>query len=224
MATLPAVPPRPLPSLRPGDVLTIPAGTRLVRVYRAGPHGTTWNGFRSYGPTPRDRFDHHEPPPGDHPTTGILYAAGDGVSAIVEAFQADRTIDRRRDDPWFVVFAPTAPLHVLDLDRAWPTRAGASGALATGDAPAITQAWARAIHAEYAHDVVGIVYRSSMRGTPRGPRPRGVAASLFGRNVALFETAQSAFPAHPRLHLPLSHPGLADDLGAAALAYDYDLT
>jgi hypothetical protein len=94
---------------------------------------------------------------------------------------------------------------VLDTARLWPTRAGASQALATGRRPT-AQAWSRLIHRTYAN-LAGVLYRSSMAG-----------GSL---NVALYERALAAMPAEPTIHLPLSHPGLALPLARAASKLGY---
>lgn len=223
MATLPLEPDRPLPALRRADVVSLPRGSRLVRVYAAGRHGATWDGFRTFGPTSRSRFDHHPPPPREHPDRGVLYTAGDAVTALVEAFQWTRTIDRERDRPWLVVARLARSVRLLDLRGSWPTRAGASQALATGGDSATTQAWARAIHADYP-TVVGVLYASAMRGgVAEDERPAGVRPALIGANVALFERAASALPRRPTLHVPLSHPGLGDALAWIADRYGYEV-
>jgi len=223
VATLPREPNRPLPALRREDVVSLRRGTRLVRVYAAGRHGASWNGFRSFGPTARARFDHHPPPPHEHADRAILYTAGDGVTALVEAFQWTRTIDRERDRPWLVVARLARSVRLLDLRGPWPTRAGASLALATGGDVEATQAWARAIHADYPR-VAGILYPSAMRGSAQEEtRPAGVHAALLGANVALFERAEAAFPRRPTLHVPLVHPGLGDLLGWIAERYGYEV-
>lgn len=220
MATLPA-PPRPLPSPRRSEILELPAGTGLMRVYRIDPHGTRWDTFRTHGPTPRARFDHQRLPPGSASDRGILYVAGDAPTALVEAFAATRLIDRHDRRPWLVRFLTVRPLRLLDIGGTWPTRAGASQALATGDHPDRTQAWARAIHAEL--DVDGIRYPSSLRGHPGERRPPEIPLRLWGANVALFERAADALPLRPTLHMALDHPGLSTILGRVALRYDYDL-
>lgn len=194
----------------------------LVRVYSVAPHGSAWNTFRHFGPTPRARFDHHPSPAGDHAAFGILYASGDAVTALVEAFQATATIHRSRNQPWLATFGLARAVTLLDLGGAWPTRAGASQALATTDDPSTTQAWSRAIHESFAA-VDGILYPSAMRGAPRQPPPARVDPRLFGRNIALFERALPALPTHPRLHLRLDHPGLTNALAQVADAYGYDL-
>lgn len=220
MATLPE-PPAPLPSPRRSELLVLPEGSPLVRVYRIDPHGNRWDAFRTHGPTPRARFDHHAPPPGSATDRGILYVAGDAPTALVEAFAETRLIDRRDRRPWLVRFLTVRPLRLLDIGGTWPTRAGASQALATGDHPERTQAWARAIHAEL--DVDGVRYPSSQRGRPRERRPAAIPLRLWGANVALFERAADALPDRPTLHLALDHPGLATILARVALRYDLDL-
>jgi hypothetical protein len=201
-------PPRELPKLRRRDVSTLAAGTLCWRVYRAGgPHPATWSEFRHHGPAATGRFDHQEPPPHDDPRRAISYVALDAVGAIAESFQGARLIDRRRQSPWLVGFELAAAVPVLDLTRLWPTRAGASQAIATGRR-ATAQAWSRAIYRSYP-EVAGLLYRSAMAG-----------GSL---NLALYDRARPAMPAHPAIHLPLSHPGLSLPLARAAARLGYGL-
>jgi hypothetical protein len=101
--------------------------------------------------------------------------------------------------------AAPAGLPLLDLTRLWPTRAGASQAIATGRRPT-AQAWSRAIHRSYP-SVAGVLYRSSMAG-----------GSL---NLALYERALPFMPPTPAIHLPLSHPGLALPLARVASKLGY---
>lgn len=167
--------------------MDLPAGTPCFRVYfRTSPHPAVWNQFRFYGPT-QARFDHHEPPPAVQ-TRGILYAATLPAAALAEVFQARRTINTRRHEPWLVGFALRRSIRLLDLTGLWPTRAGASVALATGPRPRV-RPWARAIYAAYP-DAEGIWYGSSMHAnTPC---------------VALFERAQTAVADHPGYHRALA--------------------
>jgi hypothetical protein len=200
-------PPRELPALRRRDVTTLAAGTLCWRVYRAGgPHPATWGSFRHHGPTATGRFDHQEPPPHDDPDRGVSYVALDAIAAIAEAFQGARLIDRRRQSPWLVGFELVEAVELLDLTRLWPTRAGASQAIATGRRTT-AQAWSRAIYRSY--PVAGLLYRSSMAGG--------------SRNVALYERALPAVPTRPTIHLPLSHPGLSLPLARAAARLGYGL-
>jgi RES domain-containing protein len=206
-AKLPPPPPS-LPKLRTSDIRTVPAGSLCWRVYRAGgEHRSSWNELRRYGPTASGRFDHHEPPPHDDPARAIVYVARDATAAVAEAFQDTRTIDRRRQEPWLVAFELTADIAALDLMRLWPTRAGASQAIATGRR-VTAQAWSRAIYGAYP-DVAALAYRSSMAGS--------------SMNLALFERAAAGIPASPVVHLPLTHPGLALPLARLASKLGYGL-
>jgi hypothetical protein len=201
-------PPRELPRLRRRDVATLAAGTRCWRVYRAGgPHPGGWRDLRHHGPTATGRFDHQEPPSHEDPERGITYVALDIIGSLAEAFQGARLIDRRRQSPWLVGFDVARDVPLLDLTRLWPTRAGASQAIATGRRTT-AQSWSRAIHRQYP-EIEGLFYRSAMAG-----------GSV---NVALYERADGAIPSHPAIHVPLAHPGLGLPLARAAAKLGYGL-
>ncbi len=187
MAKLPAPPPPERLAAIPADWRVVLVGTALFRVYRrGGPHPGTWNGFRFYGPL-NGRFDPHELPRRGQ-ERGILYGATHPAAALAEFFQTRRTINVRHRQPWLVGFVLARDIRLLDLTGLWPTRAGASLALASGPRPR-ARAWARAIHAAYP-DAEGVWYGSSMHGnTPC---------------VALFERAQDALPLLPGYHRALS--------------------
>lgn len=164
-----------------------------MRIYsRGGAHPGTWSAFRASGPLASARFDHHVP--GEQ--RAVLYAARHLATCVAEVFQATRVVDRAADDRCVAVFRLFRPVRLLDLTGDWPTRAGASQALASG--PRVrAQAWARAIHEVYPA-VQGLWYPSSMHG--------GHPA------VVLWERAQQALPTGPELDVPLTHPGLLPDL------------
>jgi hypothetical protein len=192
----------------PAELIEISAGTLLWHIYRAGGrHPASWNGFRSYGPVATGRFDHHEPPPHDDLSRSIYYVSDSAATAIVETYQDTRVIDRMDRDPWLVAFELESDFVALDLTGGWPTRAGASQAIASGRRD-VARAWSRLIWSEYG-DVRGIWYPSAMAGG--------------GRNLAAFERGQSNLPDHPSLNLPLSHPGLLADLNRIATEYGYNL-
>jgi hypothetical protein len=118
----------------------------------------------------------------------VLYAATRPAAALAEFFQTRRTINARHRQPWLVGFRLARDVRLLDLTGLWPTRAGASMALASGPRPR-ARAWARVIHAAYP-DAEGIWYGSSMHAnTPC---------------AALFERAQDALPPLPGYHRALS--------------------
>jgi hypothetical protein len=185
----------------------LPADTLLWRVYaRGGDHPGTWNGFRRYGPVGSARFDHHLAPPREQERS-VLYAALDIPTCLAEAFQATRTINRTRREPWLVGFRPTTTLRLLDLQSAWPTRAGGSMALASGRRDRARR-WSQAIYAAYP-TAQGLWYPSSMYA--------GHAC------VALYERAESAVPARPSLHLSLADPRLDTPLHHVAADINYRL-
>src|SRR6266478_2777884 len=140
-------------------ITTLPSATRLWRVYEAeGTYPVAWNSFRFFGPT-KSRFDHHDPPARVQ-SRGILYAADDPVTSIAEFFQATRTIDRFANAPWLVGFDLGNGVPLLDLMGVWPTLAGASMAINSGQRPRARR-WSRAIYAAYP-TAQGLLYASSM--------------------------------------------------------------
>jgi hypothetical protein len=153
------------------------------------------------------RFDHQEPPPHNDLDRWILYAALDIAGALAEAFQDTRVIDRDRYEPWLAGFELELDLVTLDLSRLWPTRAGASQAIATGRRDR-AQEWSRRIYDAYA-DVHALLYRSSMAGG--------------SMNLAFYERAGDSLPFSPRFHAPLSHPGLGLPLQRQAARLGYSL-
>ena len=203
--SLPAPP--PVAALRKiaAEVHFLPRGTLIWRVYfRSGPHPTSWDAFRQFGPTSA-RFDHHDPPPAPQPAKAILYGADSGPTCLAEVFQDTRVIDSRRHQPCLAAFQLDQDLSLLDVTGAWPTRVGASMAISTGPRSRARQ-WSRAIHAAYPR-LQGIRYGSSMNAN----RPA----------FALYERAAGAIPAHPLLDLPLSTPGLTLLLSRAAHHFGY---
>ncbi len=135
----------------------------------------------------------------------MLYAARDLITCVAEVFQASRLVDRVAADRCLAGFRLKRSVRLLDLTGDWPTRAGASQALASGPRPR-AQAWARTIYLAYPK-VEGIWYPSSMHG--------GNPA------LVLFERAETALPTAPELDVPLSHPGLLPDLVRAAGSLGY---
>jgi hypothetical protein len=186
--------------------MTVPAGTALFRIYfRGGAYPITWNQLRFYGPT-NARLDHHEPP-ARFQSRGILYAADHPRTTLAEVFQAQRTINAPRNEPWLVGFRLTVDLQILDLTGLWPTRAGASMAISSGPRP-IARRWARAIYDAYP-TVVGLWYGSSMHAS--------------APCVALFERGAAPLPTRPAFHRALADDTLRAFLENAADALGYRL-
>ena len=195
------------------EILRLPAGTMLTRIYFAGgPHPGDWNAFRHFGPT-ASRFDHHLPGPegeahGFVQERGILYAAtGDRAfpTCLAEVFQTARTIDRAARDPVLVYFRTRSELELLDLSGTFATRIGASMAINSGPRPRARR-WARVLHEAYP-SIHGIHYPSSMHGNAPA--------------LALFERAAGALPDDPALLRALADPRLLRVVRATAASIGY---
>jgi hypothetical protein len=210
LAKLPWAPPSGrLASLgvRPAELLTLREDDALWRLHRThGEHVVAWNLMRRYGPVTSGRFDPHEPPPREQ-VAGVLYAAGSAQTCVAEVFQNTRRVNRWRGVPFLTLFCPTRMLRLVDLCGPWPTRAGASQALASGRRD-VARSWARSIRMAFP-ELDGVAYPSSMDG--------GAVA------YALFDPAADALPAAPAGSWPLSHPALAEPLAAAAHTLGYGL-
>ena len=207
MAKLPEPPDRATLQALGADLIPVPAGTRLWRLYfQGGTHPTTWSAFRHFGPV-HARFDHHLSPPAmQH--RGVLYLATAPLTCLAEVYQAARLIDRSAGMPALVAFPLTRPLVLLNLAGLWPTRAGASMALSTGQ-HARTQRWSAAIYDAFP-SVDGLWYASSMcRNDPA---------------MALYERSYDARPHHPVFHRRLDAVELDTVVRNAAADLNYRLT
>ncbi len=179
----------------------------LWRIYsRGGDHPTTWGAFRHFGPT-LSRFDHHEPPPSEQPR-GILYASVEKfLPAFAEFFQETRTIDRGRRLPSIARFSLVEPVNLLDLTGLWPTQAGASMAINTGQ-KGRARRWSQTIYDAYPK-LDGILYPSSMCGN----------APL----VALYERSKDALPHRPDFNRSLADPSIEALVKEVSLALNWPL-
>lgn len=199
-------PPGEIAKLLPA-VVRLPSGAVLWRVYfRGGSHPTRWYQFRAFGPLVSARFDHHDPPARVQERP-VLYCARDAVTCLAEVFQETRVIDGRVHVPWLVAFELRTPVSLLDLTGQWPTRAGASQALASGRRDRARR-WAAVVHEAYPQ-LQGMTYRSSMHGG-------GVCAVLHERAVG-------AVAPPPLLHRSLDDPAIATAVANAARDLGYDL-
>ena len=194
---------------RDDELRRIDTSETYWRVHRTeGGHVLAWNAFRHFGPVLR--FDPHPPPRSHYPDGAVWYGASTPGTALAEAFQVDRTIDRRNGRPYLTGLSFTRALSVLDLavdsPGAWATRAGGTFAIST--APhTVTQRWARTIVDAFP-DLDGVRYNSRFAGTA---------------SVALFAPARSATPTQPVISLPLTHPDLGGRLAETARRIGYQV-
>ncbi len=216
MAKLPNTPDLDRLRAREPVLFSIPRGSVVHRVYRrGGAYPTLWNAFRFFGLTSA-RFDHQLPDEGGGPSEqqrGVLYAATDIVTALAEAFQQGRTVNRLANRPWLVSFALASELTLLDLTGTFPISVGASMKLASG--PTLySQNWSRGFYECYP-GVHGLYYFGSLTNRP--------VMALYER--ALYERALDAgvFPATPSVHRSLHDPLLIEPLRNACRTIGYDL-
>lgn len=210
MAKLPNTPdPARLRDLPP-RLITLPAGTQVIRIYRrGGGYPTLWDTFRYFGPTAA-RFDHHEPDAKGPPSgrvRGIMYLAMDGPTALAEAFQEKRTVNRSADQPWLVITTLAVELSLLNLTGRFCLQAGGSMKLVSG--PTIyAQNWSRAFYERY-ESIHGLYYPSSLTNRPV---------------IALYERALEMAPlfATPLLHRALGDALLITPLRNACDKIGYD--
>jgi hypothetical protein len=194
-------------SIRNDELRRIETSETWWRIHRTeGAHVLAWNTFRHFGPVLR--FDPHPPPRSDYPDKAVWYGASTPETALAEAFQVDRTIDRRKGRPYLTGLSFARVLSVLDLavdsPGAWATRAG--GAFAISTAPhTVTQRWARTIVDAFP-DLDGVRYNSRFAGTAC---------------VVFFAPARSAIAMQPVLSLPLTHPDLGGRLATTARRIGY---
>jgi hypothetical protein len=190
------------------DLVAVTTETVLWRIHRtAGPHVTPWNALRHYGPVADCRFDPQPPPPHEAQEDGVTYLAITPQTSLAEAFQSRRLVDRHHGTPYLVGLRLVRPVQLLDLSRAWPTRAGASQAISTGRRD-LARAWARAVRTAFP-ELDGLWYPSSMDGG--------------GFCLVLWNPAADALPPAPVLSRPLTDPALADRLAGAAARLGYRL-
>lgn len=190
----------------------MPAGSLLWRIYSAaGAFPAAWNGFRTWGPHARMRFDHHLPGSDGRPVhqeRAVLYGAFSIETCLAEYFQTTREIDPIHPDrPTLTQFVIRRPLHLLNLHGDWVTRAGASLAMSTGPRDR-TRRWSRVLHEMYpAMD--GLYYGSSM--------------NAGGCSFVLNERARDALPTDPLLNLGLEDIRLLPVLMNAGAKLGYAL-
>ena len=210
MAKLPRTPDREYLRRLPPSLISLTTGTLLHRIYRrGGDYPTQWSDFRHFGPTIA-RFDHQERDSTGRAhvqTRGILYLALDVSTALAEAFQKRRTVNRTHLQPWIVSFKLLNGLSLLDLTGTFCVRAGGSMKLVSGP-PVFAQNWSRAFYECY-EGIHGLYYPSSLTNRPV---------------IALYERALSVnpFPDTPALHRELSSSLLIDPLREACQEIGYE--
>lgn len=216
--------PEPEPSLFPRllrrHIRTLTAGTAVGRIYsQGGPHPTTWNEFRRWGPTAA-RFDHHPPPSRTHPDRSVMYVAPavrPATSApvlrtcVAEYFSETGTVDLTTNNPYYVIFRLAREVRLLNIgDSDWVALAGGNSAIQSGPRD-IARRWARAIYEHYrgGDAVDGIFHACSIIPS--------------ARLVVMWDRAEDAVPARPAFSKPLADASLRADVETFASDLQLDL-
>lgn len=189
----------PTPALHP-IILTLPAGTALARIFNPTSYGATATGFRFYGPL--RRFDHQrgqgtEHAPAIDAERGIYYAAFSLSACMVEVFGDTGVVEYT---PWHVAYPRLArTLRLLDLRAAGAMRAGTVAAITKVPDVTLSQAWSRFFYErdDLYSTIDGLAYYNAHNDEDA---------------IALYERAANAVECPPELILPLSHPGLEDEI------------
>lgn len=162
-----------------------------------------WAQPRTYGPLAFP-WDPHPNPRSEYPGYGVLYAATDLRTAVVETFQATRRVNTLTAVPYATSWTPTRPVRLLDLTVDWALRNGAAHAPAAAPRPTCRM-WSKAICEQWP-DLDGVWMRSTMTGEPF---------------VALYETVLDSFPHLPSFSRPLSHPRISALMSSIANSIGY---
>lgn len=142
-----------------------------------GPHARAWDDLRAWGPAADCRWEPHPEPVGIHDGEGVMYAATDLATAVVETFHKTGRIDPSSGRPKGTSWSPTRPLRLLNLTDDWALRNGASASLTS--APQSTcRSWARVIRRTWP-DLDGLCTPSTLTGR---------------NNVTLWAPAADTFP------------------------------
>lgn len=200
----PRTPPEQL-TREPDDIAEY-TGT-LWRVHRTqGEHVLPWNMLRTYGPLPSMRWDPH---PGPQPTSaaeGVLYAAADIATSLVEVYQTTRVVESSAGAATLTAWQPQRGLRLLDLSGTWLLRNTASAALLAAPR-SVCQRWARAIYTTWP-GLDGLYVPSTLTGRP---------------NIVLWDAAADSIPAMPSFSRPLAHPLVWSIAQAAAAEIGYHI-
>lgn len=237
---LPAPDPARFPALDadPGWVLSVPTGTLIARIFRAGgAHPVAWHEFRTFGPLD-GRFDPHPLPVGEHEGVGVLYGvleAADGrVGEAVggPARSGASTVSGRPRGAVGGAFA-AALLEVFQAQRMIRLRDGSPTLAAfeatrplrlldLSDSDWITVAGGNAAISSGDRERSRAWARAIAQ---RYPELDGVvsASSLVpdARVVALWAGAADALPRHPAALLPLGRDELIGVIDRIAERYGY---
>jgi hypothetical protein len=145
------------------QTITLPANTKLRRIFDPTRFNATAIGFRSYGPV--SRFDHHSSnEPSEDSRRRIIYAGFSLSCCIVEYFGDGEIINM--ENIRLAIIYLNKELKLLDLRGKAAMAAGTVTAISAITQTKITQAWGRYFyeHIELYDRVDGLIFSGAHNG------------------------------------------------------------
>jgi hypothetical protein len=145
------------------QTITLPANTKLRRIFDPTRFNATAIGFRSYGPV--SRFDHHSSnEPSEDSRRRIIYA-GFSLSCCIAEYFGDGEIINMENIRLAIIYL-NKELKLLDLRGKAAMAAGTVTAISAITQRKITQAWGRYFyeHIELYDRVDGLIFSGAHNG------------------------------------------------------------
>ncbi|MGB5634749.1 MAG: RES family NAD+ phosphorylase [Waterburya sp.] len=145
------------------QTITLPADTKLRRIFDPTRFDATAIGFRSYGPV--SRFDHHSSnEPTENPDRRIIYA-GFSLDCCIAEYFGDGEIINVENIKLAIIY-PNKEIKLLDLRGKAAMAAGTVTAISAITQREITQAWGRYFyeHIELYDRVDGLIFSGAHNG------------------------------------------------------------
>ncbi|MEN9517470.1 MAG: hypothetical protein RLZZ381_58 [Cyanobacteriota bacterium] len=163
------------------QTITLPANTKLRRIFDPTRFNATAIGFRSYGPV--SRFDHHSSnEPSEDSRRRIIYAGFSLSCCIVEYFGDGEIINL--ENIRLAIIYLNKELKLLDLRGKAAMAAGTVTAISAITQTKITQAWGRYFyeHIELYDRVDGLIFSGAHNGED--------AIALYERAEAIISSSK----------------------------------
>ena len=163
------------------QTITLPANTKLRRIFDPTRFNATAIGFRSYGPV--SRFDHHSSnEPSEDSRRRIIYAGFSLSCCIVEYFGDGEIINM--ENIRLAIIYLNKELKLLDLRGKAAMAAGTVTAISAITQRKITQAWGRYFyeHLELYDRVDGLIFSGAHNGED--------AIALYERAEAIINSSK----------------------------------
>jgi hypothetical protein len=145
------------------QTITLPANTKLRRIYDPTRYGATAIGFRSYGPV--SRFDHHSSGKASDDSQRKIIYAGFTLSCCIAEYFGDGEIINVENIKLAIIYL-SKELTLLDLRGKAAMASGTVTAISAITQKEITQAWGRYFyeHIELYGEIDGLIFSGAHNG------------------------------------------------------------